>query len=166
MTNDKSVFKYFPQEIEKVLEEELNEKLESLEEIRLRVNRPIIVKLTNGEKVIKYSINSDEILNCMQRICENSIYSYQNEIVSGYVTIKNGHRVGISGSCVIEDGQIININYIFSLNFRIAKEIIGSSNNVLNEIINKQINSVYNSLIVSAPGARKNNNSKRFDKAN
>jgi len=45
----------------------------------------------------------------------------------------------------------------------VAKEIIGSSNKVLNEIINLSENTVYNSLIVSSPGARKNNYFKRLD---
>ena len=76
----------------------------------------------------------------------------------GFVTVKGGHRVGISGSCVIENGKVININYIYSLNFRVAKEVLGSSNSILSEIINIEENSIYNTLLVSSPGARKNYN--------
>ncbi len=64
----------------------------------------------------------------------------------------------------MENNKIINIKYIYSLNFRIAKEIIGSSNKVLNEVINPAENNVYNTLIVSSPGARKNNYFERFNK--
>jgi stage III sporulation protein AA len=78
--------------------------------------------------------------------------------------VKGGHRVGISGSCVIENGKVININYIYSLNFRIAREVIGCSNKVLKEIINLEENSIYNCLIVSKPGARKDYSFKRFNK--
>lgn len=113
--------------------------------------------MTNSEKIIKYNVLTEDILYCMQHICENSIYSYQNQISCGFVTIKGGHRVGISGSCVIEDGKIININYVYSLNFRIAREVIGSSNKVLKEMLNLEENNIYNTLIVSPPGARKNN---------
>ena len=81
----------------------------------------------------------------------------------GFITVKGGHRVGISGSCVVENGKIININYIYSLNFRIAKEVIGSSNKVLKEVIKAQDNSIYNTLIVSPPGVRKDYDFKRFD---
>lgn len=73
----------------------------------------------------------------------------------GFVTVKGGHRVGISGSCVIEDSKVININYVYSLNFRIAKEVIGSSQNILKEIINLELNTIYNTLIVSPPGCGK-----------
>lgn len=46
------------------------------------------------------------------------------KFVIGYITIKGGHRVGITGNSVIENNKVININYIYSLNFRIAKQII------------------------------------------
>ena len=59
----------------------------------------------------------------MQKVCEYSIYSYQNQIAEGYITVKGGHRIGITGTCVIEDGRIINIKYINSLNFRIARQV-------------------------------------------
>ena len=81
----------------------------------------------------------------------------------GFVTVKGGHRVGISGSCVIENGKVININYVYSLNFRIAREIIGSSQSILKEIINWELSTTYNTLIVSPPRLRKNNNFKRLD---
>ena len=128
--------------------------MEEIEEIRIRVNRPIILKFNESEKIIKYSISPEEILTTLQLICENSIYSYQNQISEGFITIQGGHRVGISGSCVIENGKVININYVYSLNFRIAKEVIGAGNNILKYILNVEENSIFNTLIVSAPGSR------------
>lgn len=163
-TQVKSILSYFPQEIEKVLVVDVTDNFEKLEEIRFRVLRPIILKLRDDEKIIKYSVSTEEILNILAHICENSIYSYQNEISNGFVTIKGGHRVGISGSCVIENSKVININYVYSLNFRIAKEIIGCSQNIFKEIVNLESNSVYNTLIVSPPGSRKNYNIKGFNK--
>ena len=160
----KNILEYFPEKIEQALVLDVTENFERLEEIRLRVLRPIILKLRDDEKIIKYNTSTEEILNTLARICENSVYSYQNEISNGFVTIKGGHRVGISGSCVIENFKVININYVYSLNFRIAREIIGSSQNILKEIINTELNSVYNTLIVSPPGARKNYNFKGFNK--
>jgi stage III sporulation protein AA len=80
MTND--VLKYFPEKLEKLIVEKILDKFENLEEIRLRVMRPIILKLNDEEVVIKYTLSTEEILSIMQRLCENSIYSYQNEISS------------------------------------------------------------------------------------
>lgn len=151
----KNILGYFPDKLQKALAIDVNENFDRLEEIRLRALRPIILKLREDEKIIKYDVSQEEILNTVSHICENSIYSYQNEIASGFVTVKGGHRVGISGSCVIENSKVININYIYSLNFRIAREILGCSENVLREIINFEEDTIYNSLIVSPPGCGK-----------
>lgn len=78
----KNVLGYFPDTIEKAITLEVNENFEKLEEIRLRALRPIILKLRDDEKIIKYQVSTEEILNALARICENSIYSYQNEIAS------------------------------------------------------------------------------------
>ena len=78
----------------------------------------------------------------------------RTKLQAGFVTVKGGHRVGISGSCVIENSKVININYVYSLNFRIAREIIGCSQNILKEIINLELNTIYNTLIVSPPRVR------------
>ena len=77
-----NVLSYFPENLEKLILGEIVDKIGNLEEIRLRINRPIILKLSDEEIVIKYNLTREEILNIMGRICENSIYSYQNEIAS------------------------------------------------------------------------------------
>lgn len=149
------VLRYFPEKIEKAIVESAKDSLDFIEEIRLRNGRPIILKMQDGEKIIKYDVTTEDVLYSLQHICENSIYSYQNQISQGFVTVKGGHRVGVSGSSVIEDGKIININYVYSLNFRIAKEVIGSSKRVIKDILNLEENSIYNTLIASSPGAGK-----------
>lgn len=75
--------------------------------------------------------------------------------VIGYITLKGGHRVGITGNVVVKDGKVINISYISSLNFRIAKQILGASDRIIKYVINKENNTIYNTLIVSSPGVGK-----------
>ena len=127
----------------------------ALEEIRIRSNRPLILKFSDNEKIFDYIVTVEDLIETLQKICENSIYSYQSQICNGFITIKGGHRVGIAGNIVIENGKIININYISSLHFRIAKEINGCSNKLLKYVINMENNNVYNTLIVSKPGVGK-----------
>lgn len=69
--------------------------------------------------------------------------------------MQGGHRVGITGNVVTKEGNVININYISSLNFRIAKQVLGASNKILKYIVNEEENTIYNTLIVSPPGAGK-----------
>ena len=156
------ISKFFPEEINLVLNDYLK-KNNSIEEIRLRADKPIQIKFNNNEIILNKIISQEEILKTMQYICDNSIYAYQNEICNGFITVKGGHRVGITGNCVIENNKVINICYISSINFRIAKQILECSNKILKYVIDLQNNSIYNTLIVSPPGERENNNFKRFN---
>ena len=79
----------------------------------------------------------------------------KNKYVFGYITIKGGHRVGITGNVITENEKVININYISSLNFRIAKQKINCSIPLFKYVIDIQNNSIYNTLIVSPPGCGK-----------
>lgn len=160
------IFNFFSNNISRILKEAIKteDEVKFLEEIRIRNNQNIILKFNNNEKIIKYVVNSNEILQTLQNICENSIYSYQKEICEGYITIKGGHRIGITGNCVVENNKVINIKYISSLNFRIAKQIIGCSNNMLHHIINKENNTIYNTLIVSPPRSGKDYFASRYCK--
>lgn len=153
------IFNFFPVKISKKINEYINGQvdkgLNQIEEIRFRNNNPIILKYNNKEQVLQEYTNSNDILEIMQRICNNSIYSYQNQICNGYITVKGGHRVGVTGNAVIESEKVININYISGLNFRIAKQILNSSNKIIPYVLDIQNNTVFNTLIVSAPGAGK-----------
>ena len=47
------------------------------------------------------------------------------------------------------------MNYISSLNFRIAKQVLGCSNKIIKYLINEEENNIYSTLIVSPPGVGK-----------
>lgn len=150
------ILKCFPKHIQDLIENNINnEEIDSLEEIRVRNNIPLILKIGQAEKVLNYKISSEDINYIFQKICENSVYSYQSQITNGFITIQGGHRVGIVGSAVIDtDGKVANFNYISGLNFRISRQIIGCSNQLINEIYNCE-GSIYNTLIISSPGVGK-----------
>lgn len=113
------------------------------------------MKLHNLDILIEYIVNQTEILQILEKICENSIYAYKNQICNGYITIKGGHRIGITGSAVVENEKIINIKYITSLNFRIARQVLNCSNKIIGQVIDEKNQDIYNTLIVSPPGRGK-----------
>lgn len=153
------ILNFFPLKISKKINEnshgQVEEYLMNLEEIRIRSHQPTILKYHNKEVILNEYINANDILEMMQKICNNSIYSYQNQIKEGYITIPGGHRVGITGNCVVEDNKVINISYISSINFRLARQILGCSNPILKYILDIEEKSIYNTMIVSPPGAGK-----------
>jgi len=144
------IFFYFPNFAK---EDSLEEVINNIQEIRVRIGQPICARGNNFEKKFIYKMSSEDILKILENFCNNSIYSVQNEINSGFITIKGGHRIGITGTCVFENGAIKNIKYISSLNIRIAREVKGCSDKVLSYILeNKKFN---NTLILSPPGCGK-----------
>ena len=152
------IIKYFPPNIAQILYNAINQNArikQEAQEIRIRVERPIIIKLRNLDVMIEYKINQSEILQILEKICENSIYAYKRQICEGYITIKGGHRIGLTGSAVIENGEIINIKYVTSLNFRIARQILNCSNKILGQVLNLKEQTIFNTLIVSPPGKGK-----------
>lgn len=152
------ILRYFPNKIYQIFSNLLQENPQiatELQEIRIRVDKPIILKLREKDIILQYNILQTEILQIVERLCENSIYAYKNQICEGFITIKGGHRVGLTGSCVIENEKITNIKYISSLNIRIAREVKNCSTRILREIIDIENKTIYNSIIVAPPGRGK-----------
>ena len=87
INNVKEVLEYFQTCIrDKIMNFE--NKLDNLEEIRIRTNKKILLKIGQDEYEVNHIINTNEILEILQRICDNSIYTYQNQICNGFITIK------------------------------------------------------------------------------
>lgn len=150
-------FNYFSRQIKGELLNALQEaeKMETLEEIRLRTDKPILLKYRQKQEVLPYQPTREEIVETLERMCENSIYSYQNQLCQGYITLREGNRVGVVGNAVLKDGKISNLNYISSLNVRINRQIIGCSTKIMGDMINPEEGTIYNTLIISSPGAGK-----------
>lgn len=135
----------------------------NIEEIRLRAQKPLILNANNkdyfynekdndlGIKMDKpYIVTREDIEQTFQIICKYSIHTFMDDITKGFITLRGGHRVGIVGKAIVENGQVKNIKHISSLNIRISREIIGCSDKILDHII-KDNNQVNNTLIISPP---------------
>lgn len=164
MTNKSRIFEvlpYFPTELREKLERIAKTNCFEIEEIRLRANLPVALEIwgencfltptggiTNYENNAYYA-SAEEVRTTFSAICENSVYAYIDEIRQGFVTLKGGHRVGVCGRAVTENGTIRTFREVSSLNFRIAHQIIGVADGVIDSVIkNTEIES---SLIISPP---------------
>lgn len=134
---------YLPKQIREVIDET------NLEEIRLRISKPVVLETATGRTILDYISTKRDIETALDRMCEASVYAFIDEIRQGFITLNGGHRVGITGRAVIKDDRITNITYISSLNIRIAKEIKEVSKDVIDKIKDK------NTLIISPPNAGK-----------
>lgn len=114
-------------------------------ELRLRRNKPIIVYLKadayfisiGGRLVSSFSSNTilidDESFDFItDRLCNRSYHTNMHTMIDGYITTKNGSRVGISSTAVYKDNAISSVRDINSINIRIAKEYKDCSRKILN----------------------------------
>lgn len=154
MDEYKFVFDFLPDKVNRIINDEYKENGNKfLEEIRIRINKRVSLKYGQENIFINYVITKEEMESILEKIFKGSRYTYQNEIVNGFVTIDGGHRIGLTGEVIIDDGKIININNISSLNIRISR-MIRDVSTFLDEYIVDD-NSICNTLIVSIPGQGK-----------
>ena len=129
--------------------------VDAVQEIRVRVGQAINIRGSAIDLFVGDILKPEHILKLLENFSDNSIYAVQSELNLGYITIKGGHRIGVSGTCIIEDGKVKNIKYISSLNIRVAREIKNCSDSLFKYIIRK--NEFNNTLILSPPRVWKNN---------
>lgn len=125
----------------------------SITEIRIRSKNKIIVICSKNEFVLDLIASPKIILDILLNVSKMSIYAIQTDLNNGFVVIRGGHRIGVCGEVVYENGRIKNIKNICSLNIRVARQIFGCADSVMPQII---INGIFqNTLIVSPPGCGK-----------
>ncbi len=133
-----------------------------VEEIRMRKNMPLAIYNGQGYMFITphgevctayekaYIVTQKDIERTMELLCGASIYSFQEQIKSGFITTDEGHRVGIAGRAVLENDKIVHIKDISGFNFRIARQKKDAAANVIEYIIQNDV--IKNALIISPPG--------------
>ena len=143
----KEILNILPQTIKVALGNIIDSK--ELQEIRIRVDKPLISQIGNREIINEYTPKSEDIKTIIQRMSNYSIYAFEEEIKQGYITIKGGHRVGICGRCVIEKDEVKTIKNIASINIRICREIVSCSDSIMKFILSN--NEIINTIIISPP---------------
>ena len=115
--------------------------------LEIRINKKIRVFCEKSFVLLSPEVSAQDISEIFKKLCGYSVYSFQEQLKSGFVTFPGGHRVGIASSAVLENGEITGIKEISSLNLRIAREFKNCSKNIY-EII--KISSK-GALIVGSP---------------
>lgn len=147
MRNDSlnTILSHLPGHIRAPLSRAAPSYVPTAQEIILRAERPLVIECTqsrcylseNGTLTALYSEKGllkatlSDIADVFRSICEYSVFARQRELNHGYITVKNGVRVGIGGTAVINDNDIVNIKDLTTLNFRIAGEVIGCADELL-----------------------------------
>lgn len=119
-------------------------------EIRLTKGKQLMVMFNNNH--IKLPVICDEkVMNeTLLLLTDNSIYSVNDKLTNGFLTVEGGHRVGICGTAVINDNVISAIRNVSSINLRIKREMIGIAEKLMPYIVGAD-RTINNTLIISPP---------------
>ena len=138
---------------------------ERIREIRIRNRRPVAVVTDRGTEFIipsgrlthvygNLAMQTDErdVEEIFRRICRYSVHSFTDAINKGYVTVSGGHRAGVAGTAVSENGKVISVRSISAVNLRIAREIKGAADEIYERIFSGRLKSV---IIAGPPSSGK-----------
>lgn len=122
---------------------------QKIEEIRIRIERPLEI-LIEGEPFYPngYIVTKQDGIHLLNKLSDFSIYTMEEELRRGYITIRGGHRVGLAGKVITERGKVKAIKDITSYNIRIAKEKIGISESIVPYLYNGRWK---NTLLIGPP---------------
>ncbi len=135
----------------------------NLQEIRLRMNSPLLVIYDNKEyfiteeaKIVNapslgIQITKNEIRETMEYISNYSLYAFEDEIKQGFITISGGHRIGLAGKIIVEDDGIRGMKHISFINIRLAHQVKGCADPVLPYLVNEKSDGIYHTLLISPP---------------
>lgn len=137
---------------------------EQVQEIRLRLGRPLA--LYNGYKHLFvgidqatydapcsrcYTVTAQDVDESFKKLCGYSVHSHIHEIKDGYLSVRGGHRAGICGTMVLQEGRASGMRDITSINLRVAKEVGGAANEIVKRLALKP----YGLLLAGAPSSGK-----------
>lgn len=135
--------------------------VDKLYNIRLRVNEPINLRYNNQMLFLnelgltkEYSKGitclHKDIEEVIYNVTDKSIYAFNSNIVNGFLTTKDGIRIGVAGECVFSNEKVMTIKNISSLNIRIPHLVPNCSEKIFDILIREK--KILNTLIISPPG--------------
>ncbi|NEU29608.1 stage III sporulation protein AA [bacterium LRH843] len=133
------VFQVLPETIRQVLKQLNPTVAKQIEEIRLRVSRPLEV-IAAGKPYYPsnnkdyYIVKAEDAKFLLSQLSQYSMYAFEEELKRGFITIRGGHRVGLAGKVVLDQGQVKTLRDISSFNIRIARQTVGVADSLVKEL--------------------------------
>ena len=147
-----SILALLPKRIAEAFESERTE--HSVEEIRLRTARKPQIVTSFGDYLLECgAFSKAEAEELLEKLCRHSVYSHEEELRRGFVSLEGGIRVGVCGRPFIESGRIVRLTEVNCFNFRITREAVGCAREIMRYVTER--GRPVSSLIISPPGGGK-----------
>ena len=101
---------------------------ECMEELRLRVGRKAELILPGGKRLYGRTATHEDVDYVLNAASGFSPWS-AGSITQGYVSVPGGHRIGVCGEWVQQNGEVTAIRSVNSLCIRVAREFPGIAEN-------------------------------------
>ncbi|MFD1176241.1 stage III sporulation protein AA [Paenibacillus puldeungensis] len=160
---DPSWLTVFPDNIRDLLRKLPPSIFPALEEIRIREGRPLEInsggryyfltpdgELTRNPQVA-YKPGKQDGNRLLDQITNHSLYTMEEELRKGFITIAGGHRIGLAGRALLSGGRVEHLRDISGFNVRIAREVKGIADPILPKLLDFKHKSVLHTLILSPP---------------
>lgn len=113
-----------------------------VQEIRLRLNRPLMVETdeawmlrpdggVTATTARAWMVGEVDLRGALERMTESSLYTMEEELRRGFITLPGGHRAGLAGECLVREGRLMRIKTVTAINLRLAREIPGIAEGLL-----------------------------------
>ncbi len=132
-----TILNFLPKKIADLISQIPPNQKEELEEIRIRINRPIEITLRGAPRFLSYITKPEDAFHLMNKISHHSIYTLEEELKRGFITVSGGHRIGLAGKVILEGGMVKAIRDVSSFNIRIAREKVGIAESLIPTIFEK-----------------------------
>lgn len=124
------------------------------EELRLRAGRPPCVVLPGREReLLDRAVTGSDIMSVIEIATKASAHWALSNVCSGFITIEGGHRLGLCGTAVMKEGDVMNLRDVSSVCLRIAKENRGIAAPLLGQLTKSGVPT--DTLIIAPPGGGK-----------
>ena len=154
------ITRLFAKQVRAILEK-FGEDFEHIYEIRLRIGAPLQIIYEGRDYFLKangnetflarnaYEVTAQDICDTMEYIGNYSLYAYEDELRQGFLTVQGGHRVGVAGQVILENGRVKGVHPITCVNVRLSHQILGCADSVFPYLW--EDGEFCHTLIISAP---------------
>jgi len=126
---------------------------DAVREIRIRAGRPIVLECTETRVTLpEAAVTTEQTAECVREFCGFSVHSCEKQLREGWLTLAGGHRAGFCGTAVLKDGKVSAIRDVSSINLRIARQFVGSAEDLYARISNEEVTGL---LIIGKPMSAK-----------
>ena len=130
------------------------DRLEGLEELRLRRGFPMTALFGTGEvDTDTPPVGEDDLRQAVENATQCSAHTALDKARRGFATLRGGHRMGMCGTVVNREGRAAALRELSSLSIRVARPVVGLAGPLLRPLTEE--GRFLSTLILAPPGAGK-----------